>query len=194
MENRKPDIQLLVRRLQEDDITAFNAIFNRYSSKLYNFSYGYLKSKEETEELVQEIFTKIWETRRNLKSEYSFESYLFTIAFNQIKKYFRSKCTEDKYRDYIKSHQEENSSVSSQANYTVLNELLNDLINKMPEKRKAVFIKSRFEGKNAGEIADEMAISKKTVENHLSAALKHLRQELTKEHFMGILFFFLYIS
>ncbi len=175
-------------------MNAFNAIFNRYSSKLYNFSYGYLKSKEETEELVQEVFTKIWENRASIKIEHSFDSYLFTIAFNQIKKYFRSKCTEDKYRDQVRYLQGSEPETPSQINYMVLKELVNDLVNKMPDKRKSVFIKSRIEGKNSLEIAKEMDISKKTVENHLNAALKHLRQELSKEHFIGMLFFLFYIS
>ena len=75
----------LVSELKKDNIEAFNQIFYAYSSKLYHFAYGYLKSKEDAEEMVQEIFSKIWDKRANINEEYQFRSYLFSIAFNYIK-------------------------------------------------------------------------------------------------------------
>lgn len=61
---------------------AFNALFRKYGYRLYRFAYGYLKSEDLSEELVQEVFTRVWENRKSLISDYSFRSYLFTIAFN----------------------------------------------------------------------------------------------------------------
>ena len=77
----------LIRELKKGNIEAFNQIFYAYSSKLYHFAYGYLKSKEDAEEMVQEIFSKIWDKRADIKEEYQFRSYLFSIAFNYIKKH-----------------------------------------------------------------------------------------------------------
>src|SRR5665811_2334517 len=65
--------------------------YKEYSGRLYRFAFGYLKSEADAEELVQEVFTIIWEKRKDLKEELSFKSFLFTIAFNIIRKHFRTK-------------------------------------------------------------------------------------------------------
>src|ERR1035437_9257721 len=88
----KGDESLLVHNLAKGNLLAFNTLYKEYSGRLYRFALGYLKSKDEAEELVQEVFTIIWEKRKDLKKELSFKSYLFTIAFNIIRKHFRTKC------------------------------------------------------------------------------------------------------
>ena len=183
----------LVKELKKGNITAFNQLFYSYSSKLYRFANGYFKSKEDAEELVQEVFTKIWEKRKDLDEESKFKSYLFTIAFNDIKKHYRSKSLLNKYFDYQQT-KENLISGSQEVDYQSLKSLVDQLVEKMPEKRKAVFIKSRYEGKNANEISEEMSISKSTVENHLNQALKFLRKHLNRENFAGLLFFLLFIQ
>ena len=183
--------QELVGKLKHGDIKAFNLLFNAYSSRLYHFAYGYLKSKEDAEGLVQDIFTTIWERRSQLDPELNFKSYLFTIAFNSIKKHFRGKALLSRYIEHVERdeiHQDFN-----QIDYINLKNLVEELVNEMPEKRKEVFIKSRFEGKNAHEIAQEMSISKSTVENHLNQALKFLRHHLSQKYLAGLLFFSLFL-
>ena len=91
------DKSVLVRQLSNGNLLAFNTLFREYSSRLYRFALGYLKSEDEAEELVQEVFTIIWEKRAELKEELSFKSYLFTIAFNIIKKHFRTKSLLSEY-------------------------------------------------------------------------------------------------
>ena len=74
----------LIERLCLSDIDAFDQIFDRYGGKLYGFTIRYLKSKEESEELVQDVFLKIWQNRKNLRKETYFKSYLFTITYHKI--------------------------------------------------------------------------------------------------------------
>jgi RNA polymerase sigma-70 factor (ECF subfamily) len=181
----------LIKKLKQGHVVAFNQLFYAYSSRLYHFAYGYLKSKEDAEELVQEIFTKIWEKRADLDEDLNFKSYLFTIAFNAVKKHFRSRALLTRYFDYVESNISEDS-VSEDVDYISLKALVDELVNNMPEKRKAVFVKSRYEGKNAKEISEEMSISKSTVENHLNQALKYLRQHLNQKYIPGILFLILF--
>ncbi|MGQ8336252.1 RNA polymerase sigma-70 factor [Sunxiuqinia sp. A32] len=183
----------LVRKLKKGDINAFNDFFYEYSSKLYHFAYGYLKSKEESEELVQEVFFKIWEKRNDIKEEYQFSSYLFSIAFNYIKKYFRSKALLNRYFE-LSPLSEDERIVEEDVNYSSLKELIDTYVDKMPPKRRTVFIKSRFEGKNAKDISKEMEISQSTVENHLSQALKFLREQLKDENLALLLYFCLFIQ
>lgn len=184
----------LIRKLKKGDIEAFNRIFYAYSSKLYHFAYGYLKSKEDAEEMVQEIFSKIWDKRTDIKEEYEFRSYLFSIAFNYIKKHFRSKALINKYAEFATTNNPESEQIEEDVNYASLKIRVDQLVDQMPEKRKAVFFKSRVEGKNSKEIAAEMNISPSTVENHLNQALRFLRLHLKDENLAGLLFFWLFIQ
>lgn len=186
--------QELIRRLKKDNIDAFNQLFYAYSSKLYHFAYGYLKSKEDAEEMVQEIFSKIWDKRSDIKEEYQFRSYLFSIAFNYLKKYFRAKALVNKYIEFTTLHSDTTEKIEDDVNYNSLKFRVDSLVDKMPEKRKTVFVKSRFEGKNSKEISEEMNISQSTVENHLNQALKFLREHLKDEKLAGLLFFWLFIQ
>ena len=184
----------LIKKLNKDNILAFNQLFEFYSSKLYHFAYGYLKSKEDAEELVQETFCRIWEKRKEIKAEYEFRSYLFTIAFNDIRKHFRSKALLQKYVEYTAKAPDGQAYEQIDINYASLKDLIDSLIDKMPEKRKAVFMKSRFEGKSTTDIAEEMKISKSTVENHMNLALRYLKNNLERETIGVSLFFCLFLQ
>ena len=185
------DEKSLVKQLSKGNLLAFNTLFQKYSSRLYYFAFRYLKSEDEAEELVQEVFTIIWEKRRNLKEELSFKSFLFTISFNIIKKHFRARTYLSEY--YKKIANIETDTVTSQKIiYNSLFQFLNELVNKLPERRREIFIKSRFEGLSIKEIAKNLGISHKTVENQLTDALKYIRANLEKESIQVILFFILF--
>lgn len=184
--------KFLIRQLNKGDIEAFNKLFNLYSSKLYHFSLGYLKSREDSEELVQDIFCKLWDNRKLIKEHHDFKAYLFTIAFNYIKKHFRSKAIINRYMDYTSATK--TSFMEDDVNYPSLRNFVDTLVEKMPEKRRAVFIKSRFEGKSNSDISEELNISKSTVENHLNLALRFLRNNIGSEHLTAALFFSLFIQ
>jgi len=183
----------LVYNLSKGNLLAFNTLYKEYSGRLYRFALGYLKSEEEAEELVQEVFTKIWEKRANLKEELSFKSFLFTIAFNIIRKHFRTKVYLSEYFKTGKSD-DIDMQTSQKITYDSLYQYISELVNRLPNRRKEIFIKSRFEGHSVKEIADELQISHKTVENQLTAALKFIRTNLNREKIPVVLFFILFIS
>ena len=183
----------LVKSLARGNLLAFNTLFKKYSSRLYRFAYGYLKSEEEAEELVQEVFTIVWEKRSDLKADLSFKSFLFMIAFNIIRKHFRSR----KYlSEYLKAGigDDLDMQTSQKISYDSLYQYLTELVDKLPLRRKEIFVKSRFEGYSIKEISDELNISHKTVENQLTDALKFIRSNLKEEQLSVFLFFFLFIS
>jgi RNA polymerase sigma-70 factor (ECF subfamily) len=76
--------QLIIELLKQGNEHAFNSIFRDYSKRLYHFSYGYLKSREDAEEIVQETFIRIWEVRASIDSELSFSAFIFTISYRLI--------------------------------------------------------------------------------------------------------------
>jgi RNA polymerase sigma-70 factor (family 1) len=184
---------LLVRNLSKGNILAFNTLYKEYSVRLYRFAIGYLKSETEAEELVQEVFTLIWEKRSDLKEELSFKSFLFTIAFNMIRKHFRARAY---LADYFNTERGDDTDMQTtqQVSYDSLYHYITDLVNKLPERRKEIFIKSRFEGLSIKEISENLNISHKTVENQLTDALKFIRSNLDRESIPVILFFALFIS
>ena len=184
---------LLVHNLSKGNLLAFNTLFKEYSARLYRFAYGYLKSEPEAEELVQEVFTIIWEKRADLKAELSFKSFLFTIAFNIIRKHFRTKAYLSEYFKTGINH-DMDMQTSQKITYDSLHQYITELVNQLPLRRKEIFIKSRFEGHSIKEIAEEMKISHKTVENQLTDALKFIRTNLNMENIPVILFFILFIS
>ena len=193
MREKIEDDFALVKSLSKGNVLAFNTLFRGYSNRLYRFAYGYLKSEVESEEVVQEVFTKIWEKRSDLKHELSFKSYLFTIAFNIIRKHFRTKAY---LSEYLKSgiSSDQDMQTSEKITFNSLQSYISELIDKMPERRKEIFLKSRFEGLSIKEIAKELKISHKTVENHLTSALKFIRTNLNRESIPVFLFFVLFFS
>ena len=186
--------QELVSLLSKDSELAFQILFDRYSQKLYRFSLSYLKHDSDSEEIVQEVFLKIWENRNGLKNNKSFQSYLFTIAFNAIKKRFNRKMREEKYKyDLFDSLNQENTALEKQLNFEALVNKLEFLIDQMPEKRKAIFLLRKREGKSIDEIAGVMGISSKTVKNQITEAMHYLKKSFAGDDASSLLFYFLFL-
>ena len=194
LEKNKNIDQKLLKSLKKGDLKAFDQLFLKYNKKLYYFVKGYLESNEDAEGLVQEVFVKIWEKREDLKEYLSFNSYIFTITYKAILKHFRSKSREKKHMDqFLSDFINESNETSGEVEYNNLLELANKAIEKLPEKRKLVFKLSRNEGLTNLEIAKQLHISKRTVENHIQQALKFLREQLGKETLLTLLFFSFFI-
>ncbi|HEX3007102.1 MAG TPA: RNA polymerase sigma-70 factor [Bacteroidales bacterium] len=187
------DEAVLVKHVSKGDLAAFSSLYKIYSNRLYRFALGYLKSEEEAEELVQEVFTIIWEKRKELKEELSFKSFLFTIAFNIIKKHFRTRTQLSNYLSY-KGGNDMDDNTTELTNYNSLKQYIDELVEQLPLKRKEIFIKSRYKGMSIMDIAREMNISHKTVENQITEALRFLRKHLNEENLPLALFFCLFIS
>jgi RNA polymerase sigma-70 factor (ECF subfamily) len=183
----------LVERLQKGDIEAFDLIYEKYSGKLYAFALKYLRSKDEAEELVQLVFLKLWENYKNLKKESSFKSYLFTIAYNNICKLFRKRSYLQKFISDIQYEDSQPSTETEDSiDYQSALERVQKIVEKLPEKQKTIFLKSRQEGKSTKEIAEEVGLSPGTVDNYISEALKFIRNHLRNENLSAILFFSLF--
>ena len=178
---------VLIHGLKKGNILAFNSLYEEFSSRLYRFAVGYLKSEAEAEELVQEVFTIIWEKRETIQEELSFKSFLFTIAFNLIRKHFKTKTYLSKYCHSV-AGTDQHMQTSQEVVYNSLNLYVRSLIDRLPAKRKEILIKSRLEGYSIKEIAEELKISHKTVENQLTDALRFIRINLNSENIPVIMF------
>lgn len=183
----------LVNRLQKRDVEAFDLIFERYGNKLFGFALKYLKSKKETEEFIQDVFLKIWENKKKLKKESSLKAYLFTIAYHDMCRIFRKRQIYLKYIEEIGKTEKLTNDPGEQLQYKSMLWQIDKLIEKLPEKQRIIFIKSRKEGKSTREIAKEMNMAPGTVDNYISAALKFIRKKISMEDFAFLMFFTVFI-
>jgi RNA polymerase sigma-70 factor (family 1) len=185
----------LIDRLRRGDVDAFDTVYHRYAGKLFAFSLKYLKSREEAEELVQSVFLKVWENQVALKKETSFKSYLFTIAYNEICNLFRKRKYQQNFIESTISEKPETSTdMENQIEVRFVLEQVEQIIEQLPEKQKAVFLKSRQEGKSTKEIAEELGLSRGTVDNYISESLKFIRASLNDKHLAFVLFGYLFFS
>lgn len=182
----------LIVSLREGDIKAFSELFDRYAKRLYHFAIGYLKSVEESEEIVQEVFLKIWNNREEISLLKSFEAYLFTIAKNGILNTIRKSKSEQAYLNYTKLHPGKNILLDEELDFKELEIAYKQIIDKLSPKRKEIYILSRELLLSNAEIAKKMNISVKTVENQMTSAISEIRKNLRLLGFSGIIFFELF--
>ena len=179
--------------LKEGDLVAFNHLFDRYGKRLYHFSIGYLKSAENAEEIVQEVFMRIWENRLELSAQKSIEAYLFTIARNGILNTIRKSKSEQAYLKYTKINSGKSVLLDEELNFTELEEAYNQVIEQLSPRRKEIFLLSKAQSFSNVEIAKKMNISVKTVENQMTSAISEIRKNLRSLGFSGIIFFELFL-
>jgi RNA polymerase sigma-70 factor (ECF subfamily) len=193
LESWPEDIEL-IERLQKGDVEAFDIVFSKYSGKLYKFGFKYLRSKTDSEELVQSVFMKVWEGHSKLRKELSFNSYLFTIAYNDICKLFRRRNYLQKFlSDTLAENPELSHRIEDRIDFQSVLDRVKQIINIMPDRQKTIFIKSREEGKSSKEIASELGISTGTVDNYISEALRFIRNRLKSEDLALFLFLSLFL-
>lgn len=185
----------IVSRYKKGDASAFDTLYFSYSKKLYYFVMGLLKDQTIAEEIIQEVFVKLWEKRDKVNADLNFENYIFMIAYNSVRKYFRDKSLESRILANMSAiTTEEINSTESIVIYNDLLSLVNEAIEKMPSQRKRVYKLSRHDGMSIQDISKKLNISKRTAENHLSRALKYLKEEIANISLLTSLFFHLFCN
>nr|WP_262894940.1 RNA polymerase sigma-70 factor [Hymenobacter negativus] len=162
-----------MRRLNQGDERAFDALFRHYSALVYRFSYGYLKSRTDAEEIVQECFLKIWEKREQLRDDVPLKAYLFTTAHNAILNQLRRQQQRNRFQTYTAGLAP--GQVGNEVEFSELESLYQAALEQLPPKRREIFILSRQQGLSYPEIAQQLNLSVKTVEAQMTQALKFLR-------------------
>lgn len=189
-EEHQNEDAILVRALKNGDVTAFDQLFALYGKRLFHFAFGYLKSRVEAEGVVQEVFLKVWRNRKQLNPDLSFKAYVFKIAYHHILELFEKINQRQAYQHkIIEEAIAFTDETNERLNYQLLLEKVESLIQKLPSRQKEILLKRRKEGIPVKQIATELGISAKTVENHLTEALKNLKKGLGEEEISSLLFF-----
>lgn len=166
----------LLLLLQKGEHKAFEQVFIAYFNKVKYFIERIIRSENDAEELAQDIFIKLWINRESIDANKSISSYLFTLARNAAFNYLKHQQVEEAYvhDQFIRIEEVSDTEEILYAKEIAL--LIEMTVNKMPEQRKRIYRLSRDSGLTNTEIAGKLNISKKTVENQLSLALKELRK------------------
>ncbi|BBE18636.1 RNA polymerase ECF-type sigma factor [Aquipluma nitroreducens] len=177
-QNFKNDAEALLQ-MSDGNAAAYRFLFDHHFTDLCNFLLIYLHSKELSEEIALEIFTFIWEKRQTLQIKANFKSFLFSSAKNRAISLYRKE--QKKMFTSIDPGQSvflDDSSSQQLMENNELREIINTAINKLPEKSKQIYQLAWEENLSHKEIAEQLGITPKTVENHVGIALRKLRESL----------------
>lgn len=191
--NRVEGDKLLVNELIKGNEKAFRKLFDSYRNDLYKFSLSMVCSEDYAEEIVQDVFMKIWIKRGSLKPEMSFKSYLFTITRNKTIKFLKKAANSRKLGEEIfYGKQKFVNSTDLYVRELELESLKQKALDKLSPRRRKIFEMSRNENKSYEEIAEELGISISTVRNQMSTSLEILRDFIlkNKEIGLGLLLFY----
>ena len=192
MDTKKPTD--LVKALKKGDIPAFEEIYKSYNKRIYSISLKLLKSNEDAENIVQEVFLKLWRKREDLKEHSNFDAYLFTIAYNTIRDQFSKSSRERQNQDeFTRSIQPVDDSTNAEIEYHSLLESVKKAVNKLPPRQKTVYLLNMNDGLTCDEISKKLGISERTVEVHLQKAKSHIKKLLIDSTLISILFVWLFV-
>lgn len=186
----------LMIQLRDANETAFRQVFDLYGRKVYRYILHYVKVVVEAEDLTQNVFLRIWEKRGQLDAEKSFEGFIFTIAYRAVMDHFRT--NPKRMQSLIPVDLLNDSIVSTVSADTLLNRhqlesIYQQALQALPPKRKEIFLLSRHEGLNNKQIAEQLGISIKTVENQMTAALAFLKNFFSHSDFGSALITLVFI-
>lgn len=184
----------LMSEIKAGNMLAFDTLYHKYNRRIYKFAVSILKSSEDAENILQDVFLKLWINRDNVEKYSSVRHYIFSITYNSSITIIRGKMKESRFLESLKNMQDfEHDPVNLEIEYKELEGKLNEIIESLPERQKEVYLLHKVEGLKYSEIAERLNISVNTIENHMSRALKFIRERLGNYSLMTILFAYLFL-
>ncbi|MEJ2882359.1 RNA polymerase sigma factor [Pedobacter sp. GR22-6] len=185
----------LIIRLKNGDELAFNELYSAYSKPMYLKILRMVKYKDTADELVQELFIKLWDNRTKIDVEKSFQSFMYTIAQNLVYNYFRKVASDN---SLIESLLLRGTDPDLSAEELLLNKesyaLLQQAIDQLSPQRKMAFNLCKMEGKSYEEASQLMGVSVPTINSHITQSLQSIRAYILKHQDKALLIIGLYFS
>jgi len=171
----------VINLLREGNGQAFEQVFRLYFKSLHSYAYTFMKDDELAEEIVQNIFCRIWEKRSQLKIEGSLKAYLYRSVHNESLNYLKQQKNRANLQVYYGGREKEAfAQASEKIMVTELETHIQQALKELPEQCRTIFQMSRFEQLKYQQIADQLNLSVKTIENQMGKALKILRVKLAE--------------
>ena len=181
-----------VKKIRAGSTESFDQMYRKYFPRLFAFCMHLTRSRTDADEIVQETFIKIWETRERLNPDLPFAGYIIKIARNHIYNKTTQRLREaDLAFRYSQTLSHTSELTSEEINYNSLNKLLSEVVEQLPFMQKKVFTMSRLNGMSNQEIASRLQLSQSTVENHINLATRKLKKILLRHEAYLILFLFI---
>jgi RNA polymerase sigma-70 factor (family 1) len=177
-----PEVQIQwLDSLRRGDERAFAAIYDYFWSRLFSVAYNYTRSRETAQEMVQEVFISLWLHRQELHLQGTLQGYLTGAIRNKVYDYFDKENVRRRYETYVvQQASPESNSTEQQVHFAELSTLVDQQVSNLPETTRRIFRLSRQDGLSNSEISRQTQLSVKSVEYHLTKALKHLRLRLAQ--------------
>ncbi len=189
----KFDLNRIVSELSKDNDSSLEELFNYYYIRLFNFSKSFLKMEDGIDDILQEVFVKIWQNRKRIKDSDTFNSYVFTITRNLLLNELRSRINNRKLKEEVRRLSIASEySYFEQITYHELKEKVDNIVNELPERQKEIFVLSRTKGLSHKEIAKKLQISTKTVEYHIALSVRLLKDRLKAVGLVSLFYFYLF--
>lgn len=193
MKERNYEELFIFNRMVDGDKEAFRFFFDRYYTDLCNFVNIYIRDSTISEEIVQDIYVYFWEKKRKINIESSVRSYLMRASKNKSLNYIRNeKIKLNIYEKLSRATEVSEDMPDNILDANQLRKIIDESVNQLPEKCREVYLLAKSKNMSYKEIAGELGISLKTVENHMGKALKRLRKTLMP-YYNEIFIFFLMV-
>ena len=188
------DTEDIILRLKNEDKSALDELFGYYYPRLYHFSKSILKIENDIDDILQEVFVKLWLNRQKIGNPETFNSYIFTITKNEVLNLIRNNVRDQSFKDklFLQAVGEEYQQ-QSELEFDEIKAGIERIVTNLPEKRQQVFVLSRTEGLSNREIALQLNISEKTVEDHITHAIKQIKNSMKEMGIISLLYCYLFL-
>ncbi|MFA5848395.1 MAG: RNA polymerase sigma-70 factor [Bacteroidales bacterium] len=182
------DTKQIVHNLSMGSSSALRQLYDKYAPTVYRFVFSVLRNPHDSEEITQMVFIKIWDIRSTLRDDTNLISFLLTIAKNSSYNFLKHKYKEKLMFEKMELSLKDKASglVDNTLIEKDLNDMLSTLIDKLPPRRREVFVLNRFKGLSYKEIADKLEISENTVDTQMRKALQFIKDNLANEISLSI--------
>ena len=174
------DERQLIALLREGDSLSFEILFQKYYVRFYNFCRNLIKDSHAAEDIVQNVFMKVWVNRKNLHPDQSIHNYIYVLTKHEVLNHIRDRRVCLQVEQLIMSDQPSASITDEMFSFRELDERVRRFFASMPGQRRKVFLLSRYRGMSNKAIAELLGLSVKTVDRHINLALTSLRKEFMK--------------
>lgn len=194
MKKPLPDIsdRELVIRLKRNDLKSYELLFHKYYNLFLAFTQGFVKERAAAEDIMQEIFMRLWIYRERLDERRSIYNLLFTMTKHRIYDHFRRMYNIGTVQQPITEKMEAGEESTLEIDAETMRQTIARRVAGMPPQRQRIFVMSRDENLSRQEIAERLGLSVRTVDKHLELALRELRIHLKDYQFILLVFLLLH--